>query len=56
MKTIWKLEEVDADPDVFVLVANDDSLAEVVDFLLNGANVWSEKAWVEKGRWVFGGI
>jgi len=51
VKTIWKLEEVDADPDGFLLVVNDDNLAEVVDFLLNAANVWREKGWVEKGRW-----
>jgi len=53
VSTIGKLEEFDADPDVFVVVAHDDSLGEVVDFFPKGANAWRERGWGEKGRWGF---
>lgn len=52
-ETIGKLEEFDADPGVFVVVAHDESLREVVEFFPAGANAWRERRWGEVGRWGF---
>lgn len=52
-RTIGKLEEFDAREEVFVVVAHDESLRDVVEFFPKGANEWREKGWGERGRWGF---
>lgn len=51
--TIGKVMEADANPDVLVIMAHDDSLLGVVDFFPKYANDFREKGWVEEGRWLF---
>ena len=48
-----KMQRFDADPDVFVVIAHDDTLEGVVDFFPRDANTWKEKDWAEKVRWKF---
>jgi len=52
-RTLEKVQEADASDDVFVVVAHDDSLMDIVDFFPNSANEWKAKGWGEKGRWAF---
>lgn len=51
--TIEKVIEIDARDEVFVVMAHDDSLLDVVDFFPKFANAFEQKGWVEKGRWLF---
>lgn len=51
--TIKGVEEFDACEDVFVVVAHDTSLKEVVDFFPKPANEWKAKDWGKHGRWRF---
>jgi len=51
--TIEKVIEADAQDEVLVVMAHDDSLLDVVDFFPKYANDFVEKGWVEKGRWLF---
>lgn len=52
-ETVRKLEEFDASPDVFVAIAHDDTLLDVVDFFPKSANAWKEKGWAPDTRWRF---
>lgn len=52
-KTVEKVQEVDAREDIFVVIAHDDSLLNIVDFFPAEANEWREKGWGKKGRWAF---
>lgn len=51
--TLRKVMEFDADERVFVVIAHDYTLLDVVDFLPKEANGWKVKGWKEKGRWTF---
>ena len=52
--SISKLEEFDADPAVFVCVAHDIGLVDVVDWFPSATlNNWKSKGWKEKSRWGF---
>ncbi|KAG0649914.1 Cytochrome P450 monooxygenase [Hyphodiscus hymeniophilus] len=51
--TIGKVMEADARDEVLVVMAHDDSLLEVMDFFPKYANDFTQKEWVEKGRWLF---
>lgn len=52
--SIDKLEEFDADEDVFVAVAHDEGLIDVCDWFPKGSvNAWKEKGWKEASRWGF---
>jgi len=52
--TIEGVSEFDADERVFVIVAHDASLLEVVDFFPKAAaNDWKAKHWGQKGHWRF---
>lgn len=48
-----KMEEFDANENVFTVIAHDLSLIGVVDLFPKTANAWKEKGWAEKGRWEF---
>jgi len=52
-ESIRRLEEFDASPDVFVAIAHDDTLLDVVDFFPKTAGAWKEKGWVKDSRWRF---
>ncbi len=52
-RTIRKLEAFDACPDVFVVIAHDDAILDVVDVFPRDANGWKVKGWAEKVRWAF---
>ncbi|KAM6536199.1 hypothetical protein FALCPG4_002212 [Fusarium falciforme] len=51
--TIDKMTAFDASEDVFVVLAHDGSLLNVIDFFPKSANDWKEKGWKEAGRWRF---
>lgn len=43
----------DASDDIFIILAHDKSLLEVIDFFPNKANEWKTKGWKDTGRWRF---
>ena len=51
--TIEKVMEADAQDEVFVVMAHDDSLLNIVDFFPEYANDFKAKGWAEEGRWLF---
>ncbi|GFF34257.1 N-acyl homoserine lactonase AttM [Aspergillus udagawae] len=51
--TISKMASFDASEDVFVIIAHDKSLSEIIDFFPNKANDWKEKGWKIASRWRF---
>lgn len=51
--TIEGVEEFDASEDVFVVIAHDASLKDVVEFFPRSANEWKSKDWGRNGRWRF---
>ncbi|KAI9738398.1 MAG: hypothetical protein M1834_008901 [Cirrosporium novae-zelandiae] len=53
-EAIEKLEEFDGHTDqVFVIVAHDDTVLDIVDFFPKNLNAWKENGWAEKVRWRF---
>ena len=52
-RTIRKVEELDGCPDVFVAMAHDHTLLDVVGFFPETVNQWREMGWGERARWVF---
>jgi glyoxylase-like metal-dependent hydrolase (beta-lactamase superfamily II) len=52
-ETVDKVMEADAHAEVFVVMAHDVTLLDVVDFFPEYANGFREKGWVEEGRWLF---
>ena len=50
---IGEMIEFDASEDVFMIIAHDKSLMDVIDFFPKEANQWKEKGWKEAGRWRF---
>ncbi|KAJ3534052.1 hypothetical protein NM208_g7712 [Fusarium decemcellulare] len=51
--TIDKMIGFDAKEDVFVVLAHDKSLVDIIDFFPKSANEWKEKGWKETSRWRF---
>lgn len=51
--TIDKIIEADAQDEVLVVMAHDDSLLPVLDFFPKYANDFKQKGWAEEGRWLF---
>lgn len=53
-QSVDRLEEFDADENVFVCVAHDGGLISVCDWFPNGTlNDWKAKGWKEKSKWGF---
>ena len=53
-ESVTKLENFDANENVFVCVAHDGGLIPVVDWFPNGTlNDWKAKGWKEKSQWGF---
>ena len=54
MESIHKLIEIDADPNVMVLIAHDAAPLDVLPFFPNGnINDWQNKGYKEKMHWHF---
>ena len=55
IRTIQKMQEADgqAEENIFVVVAHDETLLNVVDFFPAKANDFTKKGWVRKARWRF---
>ena len=51
--TVRKDEELDADKDVFTVIAHDWSLKGVLDEWPKDLNSWKDKGWKESTRWKF---
>lgn len=51
--SIDKLAGFDAQDNVFVNIAHDTSLFDLVDFFPKTANGWSQKRWKQEGTWRF---
>ena len=51
--TVRKDEELDADKDVFTIIAHDWSLKGVIDEWPESLNSWKDKGWKENTRWKF---
>ncbi|KAF2089267.1 metallo-beta-lactamase superfamily protein [Saccharata proteae CBS 121410] len=53
-ESIDRLELFDADENVFVCIAHDEGLRDVVEWFPKGSlNRWKEKGWKESGKWGF---
>ncbi|KAL3481415.1 beta-lactamase-like protein [Aspergillus californicus] len=53
IETIWKLQEVDCDEDVFVIIAHDFAVRDGVDHFPMSLNGWKGRGWGRKLRWAF---
>lgn len=51
--TLEKMTGFDAYDNVFVIIAHDAFLLDIVDFYPKSLNRWKEKRWAETGRWRF---
>ncbi|KAI9778324.1 MAG: hypothetical protein M1835_004962 [Candelina submexicana] len=52
-ETLKKVEVFDAQDSVFVVMAHDASLLDVIDFFPRYADAWVRKGWKVRGRWGF---
>ncbi|RGP59468.1 n-acyl homoserine lactonase attm [Fusarium sporotrichioides] len=50
---IDKMIAFDASEDVFVILAHDKTLVDVIDYFPKSANGWKDKGWKETTRWRF---
>jgi len=53
IRTIGKVQEADADDNVFVVMAHDDTIVPAVDLFPMSANQWKEKGWAKNVKWSF---
>lgn len=51
--SVDKLHDFDAQDNIFVAVAHDRTLYDLVEYFPKSANEWSGKGWKEEGRWRF---
>ncbi|KAF4978727.1 hypothetical protein FZEAL_4947 [Fusarium zealandicum] len=51
--SIGKLIEFDARDEIFVVIAHDSTLLDVVDFFPKKLNEWKNKGWKEESKWKF---
>lgn len=52
-ETLRKIVELDAQKNVFVVLAHDTSLEGQIDLYPTSANKWMEKGWKRRTRWLF---
>lgn len=52
-KSVDGLEELDADENVFVCVAHDGGLLDVVDWFPSNLNDWKQSGWKARSQWGF---
>ena len=49
-----KLRLVDAQSaQVFVILAHDENVGDVIDFFPKSVNAWKELGWADRARWMF---
>ena len=53
IRTINKLQDLDAHDDILVVLAHDETILGVVDLFPATANEFVRKGWVQKSRWRF---
>lgn len=53
LRTIEKLQEADADENIFVIIAHDSTVGDVVDHFPESLNGWKEKGWGKMTKWAF---
>ncbi len=53
IESVWKMMEFDARDTIFVVLAHDATLLDVVDCYPATANDWYAKEWAKKSRWLF---
>ncbi|KAL4865914.1 hypothetical protein BDV12DRAFT_187824 [Aspergillus spectabilis] len=53
IETIKKLQEIDCDEDVFVIIAHDFAVRDGVSLFPERLNEWKERGWGRALRWVF---
>ncbi|KAL5335075.1 beta-lactamase-like protein [Aspergillus crustosus] len=53
IETIRKLQEIDCDEDVFVIIAHDFAVRDGVEHFPRSLNDWKERGWGGKLRWAF---
>lgn len=52
-ETIEMIQEADVRDDIFVVMAHDETLLDIVEFFPKAANNFMEKGWARKSRWIF---
>ncbi|KAF7197429.1 Cytochrome P450 monooxygenase [Pseudocercospora fuligena] len=53
IKTVRKLQELDCDERIFVIIAHDPNVRDLVDHFPKDLNSWKAKDWGAKARWAF---
>jgi hypothetical protein len=53
ISTQVKVQDADSQENVFVVMAHDESLMNIVDFFPKEANDWKAKGWGKDGKWAF---
>lgn len=52
-ETVRKCTKIDANENIFVIMAHDASLKDIVEYFPKTANDWKKQSWGQKGRWAF---
>lgn len=52
-ETLQLIQEFDADPQVFIVLAHDHWILDIVDLFPQNANNWYEQGWAGRARWQF---
>lgn len=53
MRSLKRLAQLDADPDVLTIIAHDGTVPGVVEEFPETINGWKEKGWKDKLMWRF---
>lgn len=53
IETVGKLQELDCDENVFVIIAHDSTVRDGVDHFPKNLNAWKEQGWGKKLKWAF---
>lgn len=51
--TVGKLQELDCLDNIFVIIAHDSTVKDVVPHFPNSLNAWKEMGWAETVKWAF---
>lgn len=52
-KTVGRLQELDCDERIFVIIAHDSTVRDGVDHFPKSLNHWRQQGWGEKLKWAF---
>lgn len=53
LSTLENVQSFDADPNIFLIIAHDNSLLPVIDLFPFEVNGWKEEDWKARSRWRF---